>query len=310
MAAIIAEPLVPMYECERVRVATLRVVQWTREAGLDRAHVAALEQSNGEWDPILIWGRHDVVIDGAHRVEAARRMGIASLRAHRFRGSADDAFVAAVRRNSRHGLPLAMEDRLRATRRILSRRPERSDRWIGDVCAVSAKTVARLRAELRTDPQMPALDSRVGRDGRVRPLRAAQARERILAALERDPAGSLRAVAAAAGASPETVRKVRRQLAAADDRVLADSKEPLESDSSETRTQLRSDNALSDTEFMQWFLSKSIDDWTNFVDSIPLSRVYLVAGAARERAEQWANFALALERRTQGSRGTRPAETT
>jgi hypothetical protein len=299
MAATVAEPLVPVYECERIRVATVRVVQWVREAGLDRAHVAALEETNGEWDPILIWGRDDVVIDGAHRVEAARRLGIAYVRARRFRGSADDAFVEAVRLNSRHGLPLATEDRLRATRRILSRRPERSDRWIGDICAVSAKTVARLRAELQTQPQMPALDRRVGRDGRVRPLHAADARQRILAALERDPAGSLRAVAVAAGASPETVRKVRRELAVADDCPPIDCETSLESDAAPSCSQLASDNALGGSEFVQWFLSKSIDDWTDFVDSIPLSRVYLVAAAARGQAEQWANFALALERRTQ-----------
>jgi hypothetical protein len=298
MAVAVHEPIVPAYELERVRVETVRVVQWTRKRGVDRAHVAALAETLGEWGPILIWGRDNVVIDGAHRVEAARKLGIATLSAQRFDGTSDDAFVEAVRRNSRHGLPLAMDDRLRATRRILSNRPERSDRWISDVCAVSAKTVAHLRAQVRSEHRTDVSEVRVGRDGRVRPRRPAQARERIRDALRRDPAGSLRAIAAAAGTSPETVRKVRRQLAAtAEQPIIASDDTAYETSAAPSCAQLTSDNALHGSDFVSWFASKSIDDWAAFVERIPLSRVYVVAGAARKRAEQWADFAVALERR-------------
>jgi hypothetical protein len=51
-------------------------------------------------------------------------------------------------------------------------------------------------------------------------------------------------------------------------------------------------------EFADWFDRLSItDDWLNFVDVIPLSRIYEVADVARRRAQSWTSFADALEGR-------------
>jgi hypothetical protein len=188
--------------------------------------------------------------------------------------------------------------------RILTDRPASSDRWIADVCALSAKTVAHLRAEAAASSGLPPLDTRIGRDGKVRPLRAGQARQKVLDALAQNPAGSLRTIAAAAGASPETVRIVRLELAGSNGlRRTRPSPQQIgildEAGASPPSCQpnFLSDNALRQTRFVEWLANKAIDDWRELVDSVPVSRVYLVADEARRQAAQWRQFAMAVEGR-------------
>ena len=166
----------------------------------------------GSWPPIVVWGEHPVVLDGCHRVEAARRLGRHTVRAIRFLGSPEEAFVEAIRRNVHHGLPLSITDRRRAAECVLVRNPEWSDRRIGSLCGLSDKSVGRLRR--LASGGIAALDRRIGLDGRVRPVQPGQVRARVRDALADNPQGSLRAIAAIAGASPETVRSVRASLLA------------------------------------------------------------------------------------------------
>jgi hypothetical protein len=293
-----------MGDPEPVAISSLRVIELARHGALNRAHVAALAELNGDWGSILIWGIDNVVIDGAHRVSAAKRLGLSTLAASRVGGSLTDAFIKAVRANSKHGLPLSLSDRRRAAVRILMDRPASSDRWIADVCALSAKTVAHLRAETAASSGLPPLDTRIGRDGKVRPIRAGQARQKVLDALAQNPAGSLRTIAAAAGASPETVRIVRLELAGANGlRRIQPSPETIGildevcASRASCQPNFLSDNALRQTRFVEWLAHKAIDDWRELVDSVPVSRVYLVADEARRQAAQWKEFAVAVEAR-------------
>ena len=162
-----------------IPLSMLRLGDGVRSGGLDQAHVAVLIETVDQWPPIVVWGQHCEVIDGAHRdgahrVEAARRVGLGSVRAIRFTGSPDEAFVEAVRRNVDHGLPLTASDRRRAALRILARHHEWSDRRIASLCGLSGKTVARLRSEegLPTaDRVVIGFERRIGRDGKARPVR-------------------------------------------------------------------------------------------------------------------------------------------
>ena len=55
--------------------------------------MALLMETVDQWPPILVWGDEQQVIDGAHRVEAARRAGYSRVMAVRFVGSRDEAFI-------------------------------------------------------------------------------------------------------------------------------------------------------------------------------------------------------------------------
>jgi ParB-like chromosome segregation protein Spo0J len=302
-----------------------------RSGGLSEGHIALLMETADEWPPILVWEDENMVVDGAHRVEAARRLGLRSIAAAFFYGTREAAFVESIRRNVDHGLPLSVGDRRRSARRILSRHAEWSDRRIASVCGLSGKTVARMRHETLSlvqpsDGVVVGFDRRVGRDGKERPVRGAEVRDRIRQALEDNPTGSLRAIAALAGASPETVRSVKARLA--DEAPRRRMVEPagvmsemyghvtaptttigrVPSTSGDREVDLAPSKWLSDpallacrqgSDFAQWFESNRVDeDWHRYVPGVPLGRVYEIVDEARRRAATWMTFASVLEGRT------------
>jgi len=297
-----------------------------REHGVDQEHVRALTELNGAWPPILVWGPDNVVVDGAHRVAAARQLGLRTILAIRFVGTSDEAFVESIQRNVNHGLPLTLSERISATREVLSRHPQWSDRWISQLCALSAKTVARLRREGAGEgPAGPAqVRARLGRDGRTRPVASEIVRGRIRDALAAHPQGSLREIAAEVGASPETVRRVRKGLLPGAERCDAypqpaapvvaaapmASAFHLHSVSGAAPVKWANDQAFVSTgpgkDFAAWFEESSrADEWCRYLDAIPLSRIYEVADEARRRAAVWYEFAQTLEARVKGCQSLR-----
>jgi hypothetical protein len=199
-----------------------------------------------------------------------------------FHGRADEAFIEFVRRNVAQGLALTLTERKRAAERVLRDHPRWSDRRVAELCALSPKTVGRLRPDPHSDGGL-----RQGRDNRLRPARSGSARARVLEALGAQPDASLRTLAAAAGVSPETVRLVRLNLAHTPD--TAEPPAPV-------------DAALASSEhgddFLAWFEWTSVEQTDlDRVSRVPLSRVYVIADEARRRSDTWLQFARALEAR-------------
>jgi hypothetical protein len=295
-----------------VPIEEVTVGEGVRSRGLDESHVALLMEMAGQWPPIVLWGERNLVVDGAHRVAAARRLGHGRVAAVRFYGTSDEAFVESVRRNVDHGLPLSVVDRRRAARRVLGRHPEWSDRRIAAVCGLSGKTVARLRRDRVVsveDTAVPSVETerRVGKDGKARPVRSGQVRERIQRALEENPLGSLRSIATAAGACPETVRSVRARLGAGDGQItllpagVAESiPEAIDARQETAGAAWESDQALLSSgdggAFARWLSRNQIgDDWHPYVWTVPTGRIYEVVDEARRRAAAWTAFASLLE---------------
>ena len=293
-----------------VPIDELRVGPSLRAEGLDAGHVATLAELAGAWPPILVRRDDRSVVDGQHRVAAARRLGLGALQVMWFDVSAEDAFVEFVRCNIGHGLPLGLAERRSAAGRILRSHPERSDRGIASVCGVSPKTVARLRGGLASTAACGHPARRVGRDGRVRPIDHAELRARITEELERRPQASLRSIAAVVGSSPETVRSVRRKLRTVAGEPVPDAEPVLDTEatvlgllnrSRRVGHRLDGDRAFSGrehgTEFVQWFDATTVepaDLWAH-VGTVPRSRIYEVADEARRRAGFWTDFADSLE---------------
>jgi len=287
-----------------------------RQRDLDASHIAALSELEGDWPPILVL-RHDrSVIDGHHRLAAAQSIGLERLAAILFDGTLEDGFVEAVRCNVQHGLPLTLQERRAAAQRVFKMHSDWSDRRIAEVCALSPRTIARIRAESgqANDP----LGLRVGLDGLMRRARPASNRVRIMDALRANPHSSLRKIAQAVGASPETVRRVRMRMSdGAQSGPVSTSAIPPDLSnivalsypfpSSTTRFRSADDAALTSTpdgkEFAVWFdQTDPGPDWATHVMAVPLSRVYEVADEARRRASAWTQFGQLVEDRTHSSR--------
>jgi len=284
-----------------------------RAAGIDPSHVAALAEVPTSWPPILVNRANRSVVDGQHRIAAARQLGMRELKVTWFDGSPDDTYFEFVRRNVVHGLPLTLAERRAAARHMLKSQRRRSDRAIASVCGVSPTTVARLRKELGSDalanrPQDAT--GRVGLDGRVRPLNGQALRARIADEIALRPDASLRAIASVVHASPETVRSVRNELRARRRPTAGSPGEYSEAGRGNeelSRSSLgvspRNDRAFADREgggeFIAWFEATAVEklDPCTHIAAVPLSRIYEIADIARRRGEFWTQFAEALETR-------------
>lgn len=193
-----------------VPVLSLRPADSPRLNGEDKAHIARLVETETPLPPILVDRRTMRVIDGMHRLMAASLQGQETIDVTFFDGSETDVFLLAVRENIVHGLPLSQADRRAAAERIIASHPHMSDRAIGHSVGLAAKTVAAIRKI--SSEEIPQSSTRVGRDGKVRPLDSGLGRRRAAEILTQQPDASLRDVARAAGISPATVLDVRKRL--------------------------------------------------------------------------------------------------
>ncbi|MFD4971264.1 nuclease [Streptomyces sp. NPDC058424] len=183
-----------------------------RQGGTDVAHVRLLIDAadSAELPPILVQVDGCRVIDGLHRLEAARLMGDDRVRARFLDCSNSEALVIAMQANCSHGLPLSKADRVAGAQRVLGSHPDWSDRAIAGITGLSAKTIASLRD--RSAIATPLGGKRIGQDGRRRPVDAGEGRRRAAEYIAAHPDAPLRQVARATDVSLGTVHDVSARL--------------------------------------------------------------------------------------------------
>ncbi|MBC2869378.1 ParB N-terminal domain-containing protein [Streptomyces mexicanus] len=183
-----------------------------RRGGTDPAHVRLLVDAadSAELPPILVQMDGCRVIDGLHRLEAARLMGADTIRARFLDCSNSEALVIAMKANGTHGLPLSRADRVAGAQRVLTSHPDWSDRAIAGITGLSAKTIASLRE--RSAIATPLGGKRIGQDGRRRPVDAGEGRRRAAEYIAAHPDAPLRQVAKATDVSLGTVHDVSARL--------------------------------------------------------------------------------------------------
>ncbi len=268
-----------------VPVSALRTGASPRQAGENLEHIRVLAEALGELPPIIVRRADMRVVDGMHRLRAARLRGDEQIAVRFFDGDDNDAFVLAVRTNVTHGLPLSLADRKSAAERIVTSHPHWSDRMIATVSGLSAATIARIR---KAHPELEAA-ARVGHDGKVRPVNSMERRRMARAILLAEPALSLREVARRAGISPETARSVRRRLPT--------EPVPPQQDPVTLVRQLRGDPTLRFSESGRTLLrllevrSVPPEKWAAIAANMPAHWRDSVARVAMECADTWRTFA-------------------
>jgi DNA-binding Lrp family transcriptional regulator len=204
-------------------------------------------------------------------------------------------------------------DRQVAVRTLLAAHPDWADRRISNLCAVSPRTVGRVRAQLAETPDgecVKCADVRIGRDGRARPIDPAAQRERIVEELGRRPEASLRDIARTVGVSPETVRSVRAALTERIDAFRSTPPVNLVAWSAARDRAVRwepdhSFRSRDDGAVTARFLERTDVrecDLECHAAAVPLSRVYEVSDEARRRAAFWAQLADRVELRAKRNR--------
>jgi hypothetical protein len=280
-----------------------------RVNGESEDHVRVLTNAETVLPPILVHRPTMRVIDGMHRLRAAVRKGARTIQATFFDGSEELAFALAVKANMRHGLPLSLADRKVAAQRLLNINATCSDRYIAAVTGLAPATIRDLRA--CTTDQDAQSTSRVGRDGRIRPLDHARRRVEAAKVLLERPDASLREIAKIVGVSHSTVRDVRRQMEqgsfaesvrTATRRSVARRPRRLGVDGIRDRRMkivngLRNDPALRYTEtgraFLRWLDGRLLgpDGWEAHLANIPAHSAYLMVDLASICAAEWGDFA-------------------
>lgn len=206
----------PQPPTEKVAVSALAPADSPRAGEVDLSYARSL-MALPELPPILVCRRTMRVIDGMHRLTAALLAGHAEIDVRFFDGDQEEAFVQAVQANLHHGRRLTQQERTAAAHRILAAYPQWSNRSIAQAAGLSTKTVAAIRRSSSGDG--PQLNTRVGRDGRTRPVDPSAGRQRAAAYLRGHPDASLRQIASAAQVSVGTARDVRVRVQRGEDPV-------------------------------------------------------------------------------------------
>ncbi|MEV6237517.1 streptomycin biosynthesis protein [Lentzea sp. NPDC051838] len=252
--------------------------------------------------PIIVHRATMTVVDGVHRVQAAALSNREHIEVQFFDGDEDDAFVLAVEANTANGLPLSVADRKAAAERIIATHPARSDRWIALVSGLAASTVGEIRkcSSVETDQS----NTRIGRDGRRRPLDSSDGRRLAGELMRADPDRSLRDIARAAGIAPSTVLDVRNRISSGEDPV------PVRKDASRRQT-VKPELDLDPVAIMRTLVKdpslrlseagRALLRWLDAysatgrvappVTDIPAHCVGSIAALARHNARFWAAFA-------------------
>jgi ParB-like chromosome segregation protein Spo0J len=255
--------------------------------------VRTLAESDDPLPPIIVARATMSVIDGAHRLQAARVCGQKEVDARIVDADQANCFVIAVRANVTHGLPLSLADRKAAAISIIRYYPLWSDRMIASVSGLAARTVSGLRLPGAGNSQ---LDGRIGRDGRARPMNSGERRRIASAFIAEHPESSLREIAQQAGVSPETARKVRLQLHRDQSKAVAEV-QPEEPDQSTALQALRKDPALRSRENGRLLLRMlsaidTLDEYgKQIIEHIPAHDLARVARASLVCARAWERFA-------------------
>ncbi|MFG3438805.1 hypothetical protein ACGF0J_16295 [Nonomuraea sp. NPDC047897] len=296
-----------------------------RVLGVDADHVRRLAEVETALPPILVHRETMRVIDGMHRLGAAILNGRQMIDVCFFEGSEEAAFLAAVRANTAHGMPLSLQDRRVAALRILESRPGMSDRAIGETTGLSAKTVSGLRRCSTADS--PQLNTRIGKDGRRRPLNAEEGRLRAARVIAANPDASLRKIAQDAAVSVGTAHAVRQRIRRGEDPMAprpteriggaAATAQPTAAATAEARRRragqgadvllrlrsLQRDPSLrlseSGRHLLRWIHGHVIaqDMRGDLLDAVPTHLAPIVADMALQCAEIWNDFAHDVQER-------------
>ena len=289
-----------------VEIATLKSGILVRFAAEDVEHAQSLAFRLDDCPPILVERRTATVIDGAHRVLAAKLLGRETIFARYFTGTHEEAFVEAVKANVSHGKPLTLAEREAAAKKLLAMHSDWSNRLVASVCGLSDKTVARVR---KSTAELPQPSARVGRDGRHRPVDTRLLRNEIATVLRAEPDAKPDDVARSLSTSASTVRDVRKRLRRGDDPLQSAPTAtrrhaPLSSrDSHDTRVDWSNDKAIlslpGGSGFAEWLTQTKIESshWEAHLFEIPLGRVPQLIAEAKSRSAEWTDFAAALEER-------------
>jgi hypothetical protein len=287
-----------------------------RQDGESKAHIAEMVGA-ADIPPIIVHQPTMRVIDGRHRLAAATLGHQDTIATRFFDGTAEEAFVLGVAANITHGLKLTRKDRKAAAVRILGMYPEWSDRTIAATAGLSHPTVAVIRRRCSTGKTFQ-LNTRLGRDGKARPLTSNSGRQAAAELILADQSTPLREVARRAHVSVGTAHDVQTRLKQGVDPSVPTTRGAglgfSLARALEAITKLRDNPAVwshQDSKVMLQQLSRSLrsaDEARSMIKSAPQHCLDTVADVAAALGDYWSRLSRDLHVRAHTDSATTPLD--
>ena len=311
----------------RVPIPDLWAADSPRLRGLDTDHVRTLAETADSLPPISVHRATMKVVDGMHRLAAARLRGRSEIEAIFVDCAPADLFRLGVEANIAHGKPLSLADRRAAAARLLRADPASSDRSIARSTGLAPATVASVRAGVVGASTATA---RIGTDGRIRPLLATEGRLTAGHIIAERPEASLRTIAREAGISVSTALDVRKRVLAGREPVPAGRQSvsmpiaprpsaeptrrlPRKADLETLLGALRRDPVLrysdSGRELLRWLDQgvAAVDQCQDKAEAIPSHSAAQVSQLARQCAKAWGALADGIDAKRRAESSPRAA---
>ena len=159
---------------KKLRLANIqRDSKLTPRSDIDKATVASYVATYERLPPVdVFWieGRDGWwLVDGNHRFEAAKQVGVKTMDCNEHQGTMDDAIEFSYDANITHGKPLSISERKAGAKLKLKLHTERNNTWIAGDCGVDPGSVIKWREEMESEGLISILDELLARDGTMRP---------------------------------------------------------------------------------------------------------------------------------------------
>jgi len=137
---------------------------------LDKELVVEYKENLESMPPITLYDTLQglLLVDGFHRVAAAKQLSWEKINAEIVKGSIQDAFGAACVANLRHGKPLKPKEKKHAVCEYIKLNSKLSNVLIGQHVGKSEGSIRNYRNELIQKGELKSEEKRVGVDGKER----------------------------------------------------------------------------------------------------------------------------------------------
>ena len=123
-----------------------------------------------EANPIVVFETPNglMLVDGFHRLVAAKQLDWTEIKVRQYKGSVQDAFAFACLANLKHGKPLTRSEREKAVKEYIVLNTELSDRWISEETGANRNIIGIWRKQLEQEGRIKPIEKRLGQDEKER----------------------------------------------------------------------------------------------------------------------------------------------
>lgn len=139
-------------------------------SALDKKLIADYKERLDSLPPVVVYetGRGNILVDGFHRLAAAKQENRGSIKAEVKKGSVQDALAYACIANLKHGLPLKQNERQQAVKQFIKLNVGESNVWISEQVGCSDMTILRYRHQMEVAGDIQVQEQTRGSDGKIR----------------------------------------------------------------------------------------------------------------------------------------------